>query len=259
MIDFELVVPDGWVQIPTTADTTALRRRIIEEVIRHHLPDSLPRDKAGPWRRMLRRELTEATDEAARNNARSVLLPLQEFSGIRLPGSMLVTVLESEAEDEDAVEDAEQLLAAVLAEAGDGGTYLDIGGGPAVRVASVVESSRIGRKAPSRKVSYYVAHPETPGVWGLLTFTVLTDGDVEAAPVQAVELLFDAIVTTLRWADRVDVPTEEEVLAELAQLAREAGESGETGESGEAVTPDGEPLADAVAATAGPEGGMDTA
>ncbi len=219
MIDFELIVPDGWVQIPTTPDTAALRRRIVEQVIRHHLPESLPRDKVGPWRRMLRRELSEATDEASRQNARSVLLPLEEFSGVRLPGSMLVTVLESDAENEDDIEDPERLLASVLADAGEHGTSLEIGGGPAVRVASVLESSRIGRRAPSRQVSYYVAHPDTPGVWGLLTFTVLSDGDLDAAPVQAVVLLFDAIVGTLRWADRIDVPTEDEVLAELAPLA----------------------------------------
>ncbi|MDH6136876.1 hypothetical protein P3T37_006307 [Kitasatospora sp. MAA4] len=213
MIDFELVVPGGWVQIPTAPDTTKLRGRIIEDVIRHHLPDSLPRDKVGPWRRMLRKELTEATDEAARQSARSVLLPLEEFSGIRLPGSMLVTVLESA----DETEDPEQLLASILADAGADGTYLEIGGAPAVRVATVVDSGRLRRKGPSWRVSYYVSHPEAPGVWGLLTFTVLTDGDVEAAPVQAVVLLFDMIVTTLRWADRVDVPTEEEVLAQLGE------------------------------------------
>lgn len=55
-------------------------------------------------------------------------------------------------------------------------------------------------------------------MWGLLTFTVLTDGDVDAEPVQAVVLLFDMIVATLRWADRVDVPTEAEVVAQLDEL-----------------------------------------
>jgi hypothetical protein len=218
MIDFELVVPDGWVQIPTTPDTSALRRRIIDDVIRHHLPESLPRDKVGPWRRMLRKELTEATDEAARQSARSVLLPLEEFSGVRLPGSMLVTVLEGE----DETEDPERLLASILADAGADGSYREIGGSPAVRVASVVESSRIGRKAPSWRVSYYVSNPDAPGVWGLLTFTVLTDGDVDAEPVQAVVLLFDMIAGTLRWANRIDVPTEDEVLAELAELTESA-------------------------------------
>lgn len=215
MIDFELVVPDGWVQIPTTPDTAKLRGKVIERLVRHHVPDSLPRDTAGPWRRMLRKELTEATDEASRQGARSVLLPLQEFHGLRLPGSMLVTVLESEGEPED----PERLLASILADAGEAGGYLEIGGAPAVRVAAVVDSGRVGRKAPSRQVSYYVSNLDAPGVWGLLTFTVLTDGDLEAEPVRAVVSLFDAIVATLRWDDRLDVPTEDEVVEQLGLAA----------------------------------------
>jgi hypothetical protein len=220
MIDFELVVPDGWVQLPTTPDTTKLRRRSIDELIRHHLPDSLPRDKAEPWRRMLRRELAEATDEAARQGARGVLLPLREFNGFRLPGSMLMTVLGDG--DGDGARDPQRLLASILADAGADGTYLEIGGAPAARVASVEDSSSIGRKAPSRRVSYYVSNPDAPGVWGLLTFTVLTDGDVKAEPVDAVVLLFDMIVATLRWANRVDVPTEDEVMIQLDELAATA-------------------------------------
>jgi len=217
MIDFELIIPPGWVQIPTTPDTTRLRRRIIDDLIRHYVPESLPRDKVGPWRKMLRKELVGATDEAARQNARSVLLPLQEFAGFRLPGSLLVTVVENEEETE--AEDAERLLAELLADAGDDGMYLEIGGAPAVRVAAVMDSDRIKRKAPSWRVSYYVSNPDAPGVWGLLTFVVLTDGDVDAEPVQAVMLLFDAVVSTLKWGDRVDVPTEDEILTPLDEVA----------------------------------------
>lgn len=217
MIDFELVIPPGWVQIPTTPDTTRVRRRIIDDLIRHYLPESLPRDRVGPWRTMLRRELVGATDEAARQNARSVLLPLQEFAGFRLPGSLLVTVVENE--EEKSAEDSARLLAELLADAGDDGMYLEIGGAPAVRVAAVMDSDRIRRTAPSWRVSYYVSNPDAPGVWGLLTFVVLTDGDVDAEPVQAVMLLFDAVVSTLRWGDRVDVPTEEEILTSLNEVA----------------------------------------
>jgi hypothetical protein len=224
VIDFELVVPDGWVQIPTTPETTALRHRIVDELIRRYVPDSLPPDTARPWRRMLRRELTDATDEASRQGARSVLLPLEEFQGVRLPGSLLMTVIEGDGGGRNdgaqgGGQDPEALLASLLADAGPDGTYLEIGGAPAVRVASVVDSGRIGRKAPSRRVSYYVSNPDAPEVWGLLTFTVLTDGDLEAEPVQAVVLLFDMVVATLRWGDRVDVPTEEEVLAQWAEPA----------------------------------------
>lgn len=213
MIDFELIVPPGWVQIPTTPDTTKLRRRIIDDLIRHYVPESLPRDKVGPWRKMLRKELVGATEEAARNNARSVLLPLQEYSGFRLPGSLLVTVVENEEETKP--EDSERLLTELLADAGDDGMHLEIGGAPAVRVASVMDSDRIKRKAPSWRISYYVANPDAPGVWGLLTVVVLTDGDLEAEPVKAVIALFDAVVSSLKWGDRVDVPTEDELLKTL--------------------------------------------
>ena len=46
--------------------------------------------------------------------------------------------------------------------------------------------------------------------------------DPDAEPVRAVTLLFDMVVATLRWANRVDVPTEEEVLAGLAATGDEA-------------------------------------
>lgn len=216
MIDVEFVLPPGWVQIPTTPNTARVRRKAIDELIRHRLPDSLPRDKAGPWRKMLRKELTAATDEAARQNARSVLLPVEEFAGMRLPGSMLVTVLDNGDEAEAA--DSEQLLTSLLADAGDDGTYLEIGGCPAVRMAEVTDNGPVKRKAPSWRVSYYVSNPDAPGVWGLLTFSVLTDGDVDAAPVQAVMMVFDAVVSTMQWADRVDVPTEDEMLAQVDEL-----------------------------------------
>jgi hypothetical protein len=208
MIDFELILPGGWVHIPTTPDLARVRAKTIEAIVRTALPDTLPRDKAGPWRRLLRRELTDATDEASRQGARAVVLPIQEFRGVRLPGTMVLTVLE----DDETPDDPKLVLDAILGDAGADGTALEIGGCPAARVRQIVASEALKRKAPSVRVNYYVAAPDTPGVWALLTFTVLTDGDVEAEPVQAVVLLFDAIVGTLRWADRIDVPTEEEVL-----------------------------------------------
>jgi hypothetical protein len=220
MIDFELIVPEGWVQIPTVPEAAKLRRRTIDELIRHHIPDSLPRDKAEPWRRMLRGELVTATDNASRQGARSVLLPLKDFNGFRLPGSMVMTVIEEDGE----ILDAEKVLASMLADAGDNGTYLEIGGAPAIRVAAIVDSEAVKRTAPSWRISYYVSNPDEPGVWGLLTFTVLTDGDVEAEPVQAVVLLFDAIVGTLRWANRVDVPTEDELMAEWDEIVARAAD-----------------------------------
>jgi hypothetical protein len=105
------------------------------------------------------------------------------------------------------------VLDAMLADAGPDGMALEIDGNPAVRIRQIVDSGPIKRKAPAVRVNYFVAAPGAPGVWGVLTFTVLSDGDVDAEPVQAIVLLFDAVVGTLRWADDVAVPTEEELLA----------------------------------------------
>ncbi|GAA1625646.1 hypothetical protein [Actinoplanes couchii] len=212
MIDFELVIPTGWVHIPTLPEYAKLRDRNIEEIIKRALPDTLPRDKAGPWRKMLRKDMVEAAVEAQRQGARGLVMPLTEMQGMRLPGSLLLTVIGA---DEGEPEDPTTVLNSVLADAGDNGIALEIGGCPAVRVQQIIDSEPLKRKAPSVRVSYFVAAPDHPGVWGLLTFTVLTDGDVEAEEVQAITLLFDAVVGTLRWADRVDVPTEDEVLAQM--------------------------------------------
>ena len=212
MIDFELIIPEGWVHVPTTPGLSRVRERTIEAIIRHALPDTLPRDKAGPWRRMLRRELTEATGEAERQGARAVVLPIQEMHGVRLPGTMLLSVIEDDGEPVD----PKQVLDAILADAGADGMALEIGGGPAARISAVVDGGPVKRAAPAVRVNYLVAAPDAPGVWGTLTFTVLTDGDVDAAPVQAIVLLFDAVVGTLRWADQVDVPTEDELLGMMS-------------------------------------------
>ncbi|MEV6301348.1 hypothetical protein AB0M02_18205 [Actinoplanes sp. NPDC051861] len=209
MIDFELIVPDGWVHIPTTPGLTRLRERTIDEIVRSALPDTLPRDKAGPWRRMLRKDLSDATADAQRQGARGVVLPVSEMQGMRLPGTLVLTVLDGD----DDPQDPASVLTSILADAGPDGTALEVGGCPAARVRQIVDSGTLNRKAPSVRVSYFVAAPGAPGVWGLLTFTVLTDGDVEADAVQAVVLLFDMVVSTLRWSDRVDVPTEDELLA----------------------------------------------
>jgi hypothetical protein len=128
---------------------------------------------------------------------------------MRLPGTLLLSVIEDPGDPQDPM----QVLSEIVADAGPDGMALEVGGCPAARVSKIVDSDRIKRKAPSVRVNYLVAAPDAPGVWGVLTFTVLSDGDVDADPVQAIVLLFDAVVSTLRWADVVNAPTEDELLA----------------------------------------------
>ena len=210
MIDVEVLLPQGWLRVPTAPGTQRLRARVVEEVVQRYVPDSLPRDKAGPWRRELRRSLTEAVEQAADNGAHSVLLPLTEYGGLRLPGSLLLTVLE-----DDPTVPAQDLLDDVLLDAGEDGEAVELGGGRGARVEEVVDARPVGRSQPSVRVVYYAAHPQEPGVWGLLTYTVLTDGDPMAPVVRAVVAMFDAVVGTLQWVEHDGGPTSDEVLALL--------------------------------------------
>jgi hypothetical protein len=193
VIDLELIVPDGWAQIPAGSNSAGERARIIDDLVRRHSPTDA--EKAASWQRALRLEMTAAVDEANRNQARTVLLPIADFDGVRLPGSLFVAVVE-DVEEGTA---PEQLFASVLAGAGTDGTYLEIGGSQAVRVSTVSSSGPAESRMPSRQVKYYIAHPRVPGAYGLVTFTAVSDGDVEAETVQAVVLMFDAVVGTLRW------------------------------------------------------------
>jgi len=213
MIDAEVLVPEGWLLVPTSAGTERLRTRLVQAVVQRYVPSSLPRDRAEPWRRELRKQLQGAVDEAAEAGARSVLLPLVEYGEQRLPGSLLMTVLEDDPQVPPSV-----LLDAVLADAGEDGMRLEVDGAPAARVQQVVDSRRAGRAHPTRRVTYYVSHPDQAGVWGLLTFTVLTDGDLEHPGVLAVTAMFDAVVGTLLWVERDGGPSVDELLAQLEAL-----------------------------------------
>jgi hypothetical protein len=216
MIDFELVLPAGWAVLPTAPDTERVRAWAINRIITRALPDSLPRDRAEPWRRELRKQLTTSTDEAGRHGARWVVLPLKEFNGIRIPGSLLLTILE----DQDP-QDPERLLASILDDAGPDGTCVDVGGAPAARISAVIHQQLYGKDTAGVRVSYYLPHPDRPGVWGLLTFTVLTGDDVDDPLVRGIVFLFDTIISTLRWVDRDGTPTQEEVLAMVTATVAE--------------------------------------
>lgn len=214
MIDVEVFVPEGWVLVPTAPGTQRLRDLLVDQIARRYVPETLPRDKAGPWRRQLRKELTAAVEDAAAGGAHSVLLPLAEYGGLRLPGSLLLTVLE-----DDPTVAPDDLLRGLLDDAGEHGTALDLAGGPAARVHAVVGSAPLGRAQPSHKVTYYAAHPRTPGVWALATFTVLTDGDLEYEVVLAVVAMFDAVVGTMQWVEHDGPPSADELLTRVEALA----------------------------------------
>jgi hypothetical protein len=87
-----------------------------------------------------------------------VVLPLTEYQdGFRPPGSLLITVIE-EPDDAPTRSCCWRRCSPTPARTTAPGWR------SAVRITEIVGSGHIGRKAPSLKVSYYIGHPEAPGV-----------------------------------------------------------------------------------------------
>ncbi|WP_239344529.1 hypothetical protein [Frankia sp. CiP3] len=198
VLDFELMLPEGWVILSTQDHQRTQTDAAIEKIIMLVLPSDLPRDSVEPWRRELRRHLTHAVDEARETGARSVGLPIAPMDGVVIPASFCTAVV-----DDPDVKDAEQLLAGLLADAGADGSFHEIGDGPAVRVESVVSEQGPGGSydGPTRRVAYYLPHPDVAGCWAVTTFTTLADGDPRSPFADALVVLFDAIMSTMRWRE----------------------------------------------------------
>jgi hypothetical protein len=197
-LDFELMLPEGWVILPTGADQQRRTDAAITELVMTALPADLPRDSAEPWRRELRRHLTHAVDEARQTGARSVGLPIAPMDGVVIPASFCTAVI-----DDPDPTDPERLLAGLLTDAGPHGSFHEIGGGPAVRVEDIRTEQGPGGcyNGPTRRVAYYLPHPDVTGCWAVTTFTTLADGNPHSPFADALVTLFDAIMSTMRWRE----------------------------------------------------------
>jgi hypothetical protein len=211
MPDLELLLPQDWIIIPSSPQARTVAATMVEDVVAAALPASLPRDRAEPWRRELRRRLEESISEARARGARSAVLPLGGMGGAPVPGSILLTVLEDVG-----TADPEHLLTSLLADAAGEGTFVEIDGNPAVRIRQVLPGApERGTSRPSVQIAYYLPHPTLRGVWGLLTITVISDGDPDSYRTGLYVTLFDAIATSARWSEQPS-PSPEEFAAALA-------------------------------------------
>ncbi|TPG03978.1 hypothetical protein EAH85_17955 [Curtobacterium flaccumfaciens] len=58
----------------------------------------------------------------------------------------------------------------------------------------------------NRQVTYTIAPPHRPGVWVVLSYSIVSDPAADVRIIDALVQLFDAVVGSLRW---VAVPGEE--------------------------------------------------
>lgn len=191
----------GWENLGLDPASEPACERRIDELALQAVPDHLPRDSAGPFRRELRRHLARLVDDARSTGASLLCLPTQRMGDIAVPASYTV------AEWLDAEERASpEAMIGELARSSEGtATVVEVDGQPALREDCVqggdpVEEPLATRAA--RRISYTVLAPRQQHRWVLFTFTTLGDGDPGGELADLLVRLFDAQLTTLRWRER---------------------------------------------------------
>lgn len=245
---FLVVVPPGWARLPAGEDHREELGAMVREIIGRALPDDLPRDRAEPLRQEMRKRLVSTVVEAGDNGATAVYLPVQPVDGYTPP----VSIIESEVDDESE-ERPETVIAQLLAEAaadraraadaGAGGAdsagaggpdpvdpgIREVDGGVAARTETVVRRAQPVDDVPEvddRQVVYTIPVPHRPGRWVIMSFSAIrasdsTAPDQDERVVDALVMLFDAIMTTFRWTDvpGAEPTTLERRITEMAERA----------------------------------------
>ena len=198
---FVMVLPPGWVRLPSREQDHLALRAKIEEIVAEVLPASLPRDSAEPWRGELRKRLSGVVLDAEEAGASAVYLPISQVDGVVIPASFV----ESEVDDGGEVDPVE-VLAAILGETLTLDGWRTIDGSPAARTDHV--STRVQHKGDwpevtTRQVVYTIAVPHQRGRWVVLSFSAVSGDNPSVALSDALVYLFDALMTTFRW---VNVP-----------------------------------------------------
>jgi len=199
---FVIALPPGWVRLPVLPGEATALHRMIEEIIAEVLPATMPRDATEPWRGEFRKRLSTAAAEAADAGASAIYLPVTPVNGVVLP----VSIIESEVEDE-AKEDAGSVIMDLLGSAGadgDGGELRMLDGARAARTETVTTKVKPHGDWPvvtTRQIVFTIETPHRRGRWVVMSFSAISGDNPSAALSDALVLLFDALIGTLRWMD----------------------------------------------------------
>jgi hypothetical protein len=200
---YSLVLPPGWVQIPLDEDAAPTVRRLLDRAFTD-VPADVPPDTIASFRRRLEGRLTATLAGARRTGGTELYLPTERMGGVLIPASFVVGEVEPGIGEEggDRRELVPRLLTRLVA-ADDDARAVELDGAPGVRTESTappdLDSEAVVRAA-ARRVDYVVAVPGQPGRWLSVSCTVLEAADDEHDLAGLLVELFDAVVTTFRWA-----------------------------------------------------------
>ncbi len=195
---YRLVLPPGWRRIPVRAGGGGeVIREILDERVAR-LPRNLPRDRVAKARAELEGRLRRQVAEARRAAAVDLYLPVDLMHGALVGASFLV----SEGPFGAGPDADPMMVVASLAAQGGGASMAAVGGVPAVRTERTAPADPAREiELGSRRVNYVVPVPGRPGRWVMVAFSTVGGGDPADEHADILVELFDAIMTTFRWAD----------------------------------------------------------
>ena len=198
---YTLVLPPGWIQLPLHEGVDDAVRGVVDRAV-SAAPADMPPDTLKAARRRIEGHLRATVAAARENGGTELYLPVERMGDLLVPSSFVVGVVRGELDaDQDAVDVVPRVIARMLAE-DDSARPVEIDGAPAVRTQRRAPSrpdQQFGVDAASRRIDYVLAVPGAPGRWMSVSCTVLEVADAPDVTELLVEL-FDAVMTTFRWA-----------------------------------------------------------
>jgi uncharacterized protein (TIGR03083 family) len=154
-------------------------------------------DKLAPYRAEIEGRLRRAAAQARKNGAIDLYLPVQLRGGLPVPASFVVSegAIPTSSEAEPG-----QIVSYLVAESTDGApvTVDGVTGARSEQAAGPDPDQGIGYG--SRRVDYVLPIPGAGGRWLLFAFSTLGAGDPGDQVARMLVQLFDAMMSTFRWA-----------------------------------------------------------
>lgn len=193
-----MLLPPGWARFPTGEGLQRELNDAIEQVVARALPDSLPRDKVGPYRHLLRDELHKTLGEAREAGTGAVYLPTEPMEGVLIPASIAEVEVVS-----DAGTDPTRIVTSILSDGYEESEPVELDGRTGLRVVHTEHGLRRDDDWPelsTRQVLYVVCRDEVDGEWLVLSFSTVWNSENTERLAEALVFFFDAVMTTFRWA-----------------------------------------------------------
>jgi hypothetical protein len=201
---YTLVLPGAWRRIPVQQGTRPAIRSVVDEVLRR-FSKGVSRDNLTRYRIELERRLSDMAAQARSAGGADLYLPIEYTHGVTITASFVVSQV-TLPEPPPGLPDAEQAdtaqFVSYLTSADGGAAPAVIAGAAAARKESVAAADP-AQQIPygSRRVDYMLPVPGESRGMLVVAFSTIGDGDPEGQFAKLLVELFDAIMTTFRWAE----------------------------------------------------------